>query len=189
MQEQTIARVRQQRDELIRLKRQGGGGALRAALNVIIGNVAGDAAGGGAGGAGAGAYPAGGGGGYGGGGGGAAAAAAPPPQQQLLPQRQQQRLEQQQQQQHWGAGTPACGLEDCFDALTPEDHLDLLLRLQAVLEEEEVAAAAALAGEQLEEHEARELAELEYLSSQVCGEEQRADCSSGAGRSMDEPEE
>jgi hypothetical protein len=184
MQEQTIARVRQQRDELIRLKRQGGGGALRAALNVIIGNVAGEA-GSEAGGAGQGYAAAAGGGGGGGGGG-----AAPPAlhQQQLLPQWQRERLEQQQQQQHYcGASTPADGLEDCFDALSPEEHVDLLLRLQAVLEEEELAEAAALAGEQLEEHERRECAEIEYLASQYASEE-RAD-SSGPGGSMGELEE
>ena len=132
-----MARVRARREELLHLKRSGGSALLQQALSSIIESVAEEAR----------AVPmvdA-----YGDGGGGSSSSAAAP-----------------YHAQEEGAGTPASDYQDFCDGLSSEDHLDLMLRLQSVLEEEEAAAQGAA---QQDEHEEREQAELAYLVRQVAG--------------------
>lgn len=187
MLEQTMARVRKERDALLALKRSGGG-ALQTALGNIINQECGfrvssgissalsgvgctpAASCGGSGGGGGGGESAcwGGrrGGGMGGGGRGSGGDGA-----------------------HQESDGAASYSDDCFDGLSADERIDLLLRLQAVLEEEERLAAG---GAQLEEQEAWERAHLEYLSRQAesdgegGGGAQAASSSSSSSAAMEE---
>ena len=176
MLEETMARVRKERDALLALKRSGGG-ALQTALGNIINQECGLRASSGISSAlnGVGCTLAaycggsGGGSGFGGRGGGGRGRGGD------------------------GAHQESDGAEsysdDCFDGLSSDERIDLLLRLQAILEEEERLAAG---GAQLEEQEAWERAHLEYLSRQAeCDGEgggggQAANSSSSSSAAMEE---
>jgi hypothetical protein len=183
--ERSLARVRSDRDALLQLKRQGGT-ALQAALAVIIENSSAEArgvqgaaqedvsqsmCGGGSssssssssagmffspgGGLFPSAQPS-----HSGGGGSAASGPVPQPTHS------------------------AYEFEDCYDALTPDERIELLLQMQALLEDEENQHVVAQATAQLEEAETWERDEVAYLAQQAGASDRESSAPSRHG--MDE---
>jgi hypothetical protein len=152
-QERTAARVAQNREALMRLKRSGGDSAVRQQLLVYIAEEQAVMAASAGRGVGEEGMRSGGSGGGGAGAGGAGAGSA--------------------WASSFAGGAPsyasayaedAGGAAECYDGLTLEEEQELLLRLQQLFREEEEKQASA---EQLEHEEADYNAELEYL---VAGE-------------------